>query len=513
MNRREMIEWCKRSPDIWDIIIIGGGATGLGAAIDAASRGFKTLLLERADFASGTSSRSTKLIHGGLRYLKQGKIDLVMEGLKERGLLCENAPHLVRHLGFVIPRTKWWEGPFYGIGMKVYDLLAGSLRIESSHIISKAETERALPTLAVQDLKGGILYYDGQFDDARLAIALAQTADDKGAVLLNYMPVTKLIKENGKVIGVQATDLETSEQYQLQGKVIINATGPFSDEIRTLDDSEAEPMIAPSQGIHLILDKSFFPANYALLVPKTSDGRLLFFVPWEDRLLLGTTDTPIDQIPIEPKPQAAEIDFLLKAAANYLTKKPKRSDILSIFTGIRPLVKTGSGASTASLSRNHVIKVSESGVITIAGGKWTTYRRMGQEVIDKAIAISDLDEKPCQTQNLKIHGYQLNSPSHYGTDEGLLDLLATEHPQWNKPLHPNLKIRAVEVIWAVRVEMARTVEDVLSRRTRSLLMNAKAARDIALDVAHIMAVEMGHGPSWERDQIAHFMALSESYLP
>jgi len=514
-----MIEWCKRSPDIWDVIIIGGGATGLGAAVDSAARGYKTLLLEQNDFAKGTSSRSTKLIHGGLRYLKQGNIALVMEALKERGLLFENAPHLISHLPFLIPHYKWWEKPFYGIGMKVYDLLAGHLGIEKSHTMSREETLEKLPTLISKNLVGGTIYYDGQFDDARLAINLAQTAADLDATLLNYMPVVSLIKKQGRVVGVEAIDLETNEPYQLHAKVVINATGAFTDGIRKLDDPKATSIIEPSQGIHLVLDRSFLPSDYAILIPATSDGRVLFFVPWHNHLLVGTTDTPVNTTPLEPRPLSEEIDFLLNYATQYLTRKPKRSDVFSVFAGLRPLVRAGKGKSTASLSRSHFIQVADSGLITICGGKWTTYRKMGEDVIEKAISVGDLEKKPCQTESLKLHGYMqgthttVDAWTLYGSNGTHLQALVKEHPEWGEKLHARLPYTPVEVIWAVRKEMARTLEDVLSRRTRALLLDVRAALEIAPKVAHLMAKELGKPDSWEKEQIEAFTMIASGYLP
>lgn len=518
MNRDEMLEYCKRSPDLWDVIIIGGGATGLGSALDAASRGYKTLLLEQSDFAKGTSSRSTKLIHGGLRYLKEGNIALVIEALKERGLLCQNAPHLVSHLGFLVPHYHWWEGLFYGIGLKIYDLLAGKLGMEKSLHLTRDQTLLRIPTIEPKELRGGAIYYDGQFDDARLAIAIAQTAVDQGAVAINYMPVTSFVKEKGFVAGVIAKDLERGEEYILRGKAIINATGVFSDALRKLDDPEAPRAIAPSQGIHLVLDRSFMPADTAVLIPKTDDNRILFFVPWHRHLMIGTTDTPIRDLSLEPRPLAEEIDFLLYHAARYLTRPPKREDIRSVFTGLRPLIQTEKVKTTAALSREHVIWISKSGLITITGGKWTTYRRMAQDAIDKAMVIGNLKKEACKTHHLRLHGYlpgrhSIDAWSMYGSDAKHLEELTHHHADWGHLLHPRLPYLPVEVIWAVRREMARTLEDVLARRTRSLLLDVEAALEIAPRVAHLMARELGRDETWEQGQVAHFRELAKNYLP
>ena len=521
MKREEGIEYCKRSPDLWDVIIIGGGATGLGAAVDAASRGYRTLLLEQSDFAKATSSRSTKLIHGGLRYLKQGNVALVIEALKERGLLCRNAPHLVSHLPFLVPNYHWWEGPFYGIGIKIYDLLAGELGLEPSEHLGREETLLRIPTLEPKDLRGGVVYYDGQFDDARLAIALAQTCADLGGVAINYMQVVSLIKEKGLVKGVVAKDLETGEEYRLHSKTVINATGVFTDSVRKMDAPDAEPIIEASQGIHIVLDRSFMPTDTAVLIPHTDDGRVVFFVPWHHHLLVGTTDTPVQNPEMEPRPLEEEIEFILKLSARYLTKHPKRSDILSVFAGLRPLVKSGKGKSTAALSRDHVIHVSPSGLISIAGGKWTTYRKMAQDVIDKAIVVGALKEVSCQTQNLRLHGYQkptatkkahLDAWRMYGSDGEEMQRWVDHHPQWGHLLDPRLPYLPVEIVWAVREEMARTLEDALARRTRSLFLDAKAALEIAPRVARIMAEELGKDPSWEQKELRRFEELAKGYL-
>lgn len=517
MIRDRMIREIEEQPDDWDVIIIGGGATGLGAAVDAASRGYKTLLLEQGDFAKGTSSRSTKLIHGGLRYLQQGNVSLVTEALKERGLLCQNAPHLVYHLPFLVPNYLWWEGPFYGIGLKVYDLLAGSLGIEKSKRLSKKETVEAIPTIETKNLRGGVIYYDGQFDDARLAITLAKTAVNNRAFAVNYMKVKKLIKKNTILTGVQVEDLETGKIYKLQSKVVINATGVFSDQILQLDDSKAKQLIAPSQGVHIVLPKSFQPNKMALLIPHTEDGRVIFLVPWHDRVLVGTTETFVKKPTLEPKPLKNEIEFLLKHAAHYLKKDPKKEDILSVFSGLRPLIKGETEKDTAALSRDHTIIVSSSGLITIAGGKWTTYRKMAEDVINKAIEIGGLPDRNCVTKTLKLNGWKTEqkSLSHlnlYGSDIQFLKEEMRNDKSLKELLHPNLPYLWVEVIWAIRKEMARTVEDILSRRTRALLLDAKASIEIAPQIAKCLAKELGKNESWEKSQVEAYLEIAKNYL-
>ena len=501
----------------WDLIIIGGGASGLGCAVDGASRGLKTLLLEQADFAKGSSSRSTKLIHGGLRYLKQGNLSLVTEALHERGLLCKNAPHLVSHLPFLVPLYHWWEGPFYGIGLKIYDLLAGSLGLEPSKSLSCEETLLRIPTLEPKDLRGGAIYYDGQFDDARLAIVLAQTAVDEGATCLNYFPVIDLLKEKGRICGVVAKDLESNKTYSFKAKVVINATGVFSDTMRLIDDPAAESIIEPSQGIHIVVDRSFMPTDTAILIPQTEDGRVLFFIPWHHHVLIGTTDTPIDKVSLEPMAQEQEIEYLLKITARYLTRPIHRKEILSVFAGLRPLVRSGKTSNTAALSRDHLILVSPSNLLTLAGGKWTTYRKMAQDTIDKALSIAHLPHIPCCTDTLRLHAYEegehpVDAWLSYGKDRYLLKDLIEQDPQLGKPIHPRLPYCFAEVIWAARHEMARTLEDVLARRTRSLLLDVRAALEAAPAVVHLLAKELKRSSHWEQEQLTAFEKLSEHYF-
>lgn len=513
MNREEMI---KTLDEEWDVIIIGGGATGLGAAVDSSSRGLKTLLVEQHDFAKATSSRSTKLIHGGLRYLQQGHIPLVLEALRERGRLCQNAPHLIYHRAFFVPSYHWWEGPFYGIGLKIYDMLAGRLGLEPSKHLSRDETISVLPTIEQKDLRGGTIYYDGQFDDSRLALTLALTAVDHGATVINYMKVVELIKENNHVCGVKVEDRETSQTYRVKGKVIINATGIFSDEVRHLDDPKTHKIVQPSQGVHIVLDQSFLESETAILIPHTEDGRVLFMVPWHDRVLVGTTDTAVETPSLEPVAQEEEIDFILKETGKYLTRHPTRDDILSVFAGLRPLISETGSKDTSAISRNHSILVSDSGLITIAGGKWTTFRKMAEDVINKALIVGGFEEIPCKTVDLKLHGYIENADpldpwSTYGTDGEKIKTLIKKDPSLDQFLDPKLPYLKGEVLWAVRHEMARTIEDFLSRRTRSLLLDAKLAVKVAPLVASLMAKELGKDKAWEKAQVASFTSLAQNY--
>lgn len=517
MDRAEMLFHLDEPHKVWDFVIVGGGATGLGTAIDGASRGFQTLCLEQSDFAKGTSSRSTKLIHGGLRYLQQGNISLVLEALKERCILRRNAPHLVHNLPFIVPRYDWWEGPFYGIGLKLYDALAGRHGFGSSQLLSLRETLERIPTIETHGLRGGVMYYDGQFDDARLAIDMAQTAVDQGATVINYMPVTDLLKKDGAVCGVAAQDAETGREFEIPAKCVINATGVFSDVLLQRDDPQASRLITPSQGTHIVLDASFLPGETAIMVPHTADGRVLFATPWHDRVIVGTTDILVDSTSLEPIPQAEEIEFLLSHAARYLTKDPSADDVLSIFAGLRPLVGSGKQASTATISRDHTVHISHSGLLTITGGKWTTYRKMAEDAIDQAATLAMLDDRPCVTRDLNLHGAHHHAERfgplrHYGSDAPQLSDLLREEPEFDQPLHPSFATRAGEVVWAVRHEMARTVEDFLARRTRALLLDARASMEAAPRVAHLMAQCLGRNAQWVDDQIDAYRRIATRYL-
>jgi glycerol-3-phosphate dehydrogenase len=503
----------------WDIIVVGGGATGAGVAIDGATRGYNVLLLEQSDFGKGTSSRSTKLVHGGVRYLEQGNVSLVMEALKERGLLLQNAPHLVRNLGFVVPNYDWWEAPFYGIGLKLYNLLAGKYGFGASRILSKEETLERLPTLNTEGLRGGVIYFDGQFDDSRLLINLVATAYEQGAVLLNYAQAAEVTRDaEGFVDGVVVRDLEAGEEFHAQAKVVVNATGPFCDDLRRKADPAVQPIIAPSQGIHLVFDASFLSGDSAIMVPHTSDGRVMFAIPWHGHTLVGTTDTPIREATLEPVALEQEIEFILGTASLYLAKKPARGDVLSVFAGIRPLVRSGDSGNTAALSRDHTIRIENSGLVTICGGKWTTYRHMAEDCVNQAATLARLPEKPCVTGHLNVHGYHLDSDkfghlSVYGSDAAGVQSLMAEDPALAEPLHPALPYTGAEVVWAARHEMARTVEDVLARRTRALFLNARAAIAMAPAVAHLCARELERSSGWETEQVRSFTGTARSYLP
>lgn len=514
-----MLERVRARREPWDLLVVGGGATGVGVAVDAAARGYAVLLLEQADFGKGTSSRSTKLVHGGVRYLEQGNIGLVMEALKERGLLRRNAPHLVKDLAFVVPNYDWWEAPFYGLGLKLYNLLSGKYGFGPSRILSRERTLERLPTLATEGLRGGVVYYDGQFDDARLLVNLVATAAEQGATLVNYAPVVALTRgDDGFVDGVVARDLESGDELRCRARVVVNATGPFCDRVRRLADPALPAMIAPSQGIHLVFDRSFLPGDSAIMVPRTRDGRVLFAIPWHGHTLVGTTDTPIDEPPLEPRPLAHEIAFVLETAGRYLERAPTRDDVLSVFVGVRPLVKVGESTNTAALSRDHTIHIDHSGLLTITGGKWTTYRNMAEDCVDQAATLARLPERECVTRTLRIHGapaddgVAIGPLAVYGTDAAAIAALQQHDAALASPLHPALPYTGAEVVWAVRAEMARTVEDVLARRTRALFLNARAAVAMAPRVAALMARELGRDDAWCAAEVVAFEALAGGYL-
>jgi glycerol-3-phosphate dehydrogenase len=516
MDRTEAFLKIQSCSKPFDIAIVGGGATGLGAAVDAASRGHTVALIEQADFAKGTSSRSTKLVHGGVRYLQQGNLSLVRHALRERELLYRNAPHLVRKLSFIIPTYSWQEGLFYGTGLKVYDRLAGSLSFGTSRCLSRAEIMHRLPTLEPSQLYGGVVYQDGQFDDARLAINLAQTATTLGAAVINYVGCIALMKHNGRVAGIRAKDMETEEAFDIPAKAVINATGVFVDAICQMDNSEQTSLVKPSQGIHIVLPREFLPGEDALLIPKTADGRVLFAIPWYGQVLLGTTDTPVDDPLLEPRAFPEEVRFILDHAAQYLVKAPTLNDITSIYAGLRPLVRSSESRKTSSISRDCRIVVSSSGLISITGGKWTTYRKMAEDAIDRAELVGGLTQRSCQTRTLQIHGWTHASITEtnlipYGSDAQAIRTLIRQHPNLSQRLHPNLEYQQAEVIWQIRHEMARQVEDVLARRTRLLFLNARASIECAPVVAQLMAQELELKAEWIETQLQSYRKLAEGY--
>ena len=519
MYKRETLVKQIQENSEWDVIVIGGGATGLGVALDATTRGYKTLLLEQVDFAKGTSSKSTKLLHGGVRYLAQGNIDLVKEALYERGLLLKNASHLVRNQSFIIPNYSWWDNFFYAVGLKVYDILAGKLSFGKSTRINKKETTSRLKIIKKKHLKGGVVYHDGQFDDSRLAINIVQTCIEYGAVILNHFKVKQLLKNNkGVVNGVVAKDGETNISYNLKAKVIINATGIFTNEILQMDNVEAKNIVRPSQGIHLVLDKTFLPGNDAIMIPKTDDGRVLFLVPWHNRVIVGTTDTLLNNYSLEPKALDEEVNFILSTANKYLNKKVSKADVLSIYAGLRPLAATKDNSErTKEISRSHKIIISNSELITITGGKWTTFRRMAEDTVNKAIAIGKLPNVSCKTKILQIHGsnesfHNVHYLNIYGSDQDNIQKLIMETPQLGEKLHSRLPYIKAEIIWVIRNEMARTVDDILARRVRALFLDAKAAIEVAPLVASMLAKELGKDKLWQKQQVKEFTSIANRYV-
>lgn len=502
----------------WDILVIGGGASGLGVAVDAATRGLRTVLLEAHDFAKGTSSRSTKLVHGGVRYMAQGQMALVTEALRERGRLLRNAPHLCHDQAFVIPCYRWWEKPYYRIGLGLYDLLAGKLSLGATRSLSKAETLKRLPGIQEKGLVGGILYHDGQFDDARLAVALARTAVDQGACVLNHARVVSLVKDDaGKVIGVEMEDALDGSRHVIHARVVINCTGVFSNAVLAMDSTDTTDHIVPSQGIHLVLDRSFLPGDASLMIPRTPDGRVLFAIPWQGKLVVGTTDIPVDAVSEEPKPLEAEIAFVLETVGRYLTRQPTRTDVLSMYAGLRPLAKQREGQRTAEISRGHRVLIANSGLVSLIGGKWTTYRSMAEDVLDRAVARFGLKAGPCVTADLPIAGKPVSSASAkdhlacHGSDADAIRAMIADDPSLGDRLHPAFPFTRAEVVFAVRHEMACTVEDVLARRVRLLFLDADAALHAAPKVAELMAKELQKEAAWVDEQVRSFTALAEGY--
>lgn len=518
MNRELNISKLDQN-NIWDIVVIGGGASGLGTALEAASRGYKTVLVEQSDFAKATSSRSTKLAHGGVRYLEQGDVALVLEALKERGILIKNAPHLVSKQEFVIPNYEWWDAPFYTIGLKVYDLMSGKYGFGASEYINKETVISKLPNLLEKELSSGVIYYDGQFDDSRLAISLAQTITDNGGLTLNYMRVNNLIKNrSGMVKGVRITDEESGEEHNIRARVVINATGVFADEIIRMDDPTADKTIVVSQGVHLVVDKKFLDSDTALMIPKTSDGRVLFAVPWHDKVILGTTDTPVPEATLEPRALEEEVDFILNTCSQYLKLTPSRKDVLSVYAGLRPLAAPErEGKETKEISRGHYINISLAGLVSIIGGKWTTYRKIGEDAVNNAILMGGLKDRPSISMQMPLHGYMMGADENnhlrwYGSDALKIRTIIDKNPKLGEKIIENYPFFKAEVVWAVRSEMARTVEDFLARRIRLLFIDAQAAIEAAPTVAKLMADELGQRRKWQRLQIEAFTNLAKGYL-
>jgi glycerol-3-phosphate dehydrogenase len=518
-TREEALKEIGRAAPPWDVLVIGGGATGLGAAVEAASRGYCTLLIEKFDFCKGTSSRSTKLVHGGVRYLQQLNLTLVLDALRERGHMMRNAPHLVHDLSFVVPAYSFPSLPYYGLGLKVYESMSGRLSLGRSRLLSRSETLERLPGVHANGLCGGILYHDGQFDDARYAIALMRTLEDLGGTAVNYVEAIGMIERGGRIIGVKVHDQMQDQAFDLPAKVVINACGVHAGETLALDGAQHHrSMLALSQGTHFVLPRAFLPGTSAMMIPKTADGRVLFAIPWHGATMVGTTDEPVDRAPAESRAMTSERQFLLDHITRYFDRKPKPEEVLSMWSGLRPLVRK-SGAATSQLSRDHTVLVSSSGLVTVVGGKWTTYRRMGQDAIDRAANVASLPERKSRTLEMKLHGWTEIAPTAdsewervYGSDLPALHELSKQDPFLEEPLHSRLPYRKREVIWAARYEMARTVEDVLARRTRALFLDARAAIEVAPVVAKLLAQELKRDDAWRDSQVHSFTELAKGYL-
>lgn len=517
IERSELLRRLGEQAKLWDVLVIGGGASGFGAAVEAAARGYRTLLIERFDFAKGTSSRSTKLVHGGVRYLEQLNVTLVLDALRERGHMLRNAPHLVHDLSFVVPAYSYLTLPYYGVGLKVYEGLSGRLSFGASKLLSRDQTLTMLPGIASKGLRGGVLYHDGQFDDARYIVTLLRTFQELGGQAINYVEVTGLLQQSGKTVGVRALDSEENSTFELQAKVVVNATGVFSEDILAMDGTSRGSLLAVSQGTHFVLPHSFLPAKAALMVPKTADGRVLFAIPWHGATLVGTTDEAVDHASIEPRSMHSERNFLFEHIDQYLGRRPKIEEILSVWSGLRPLVRKGNGK-TSKLSRDHTVLISKTGVITVTGGKWTTYRRMGQDTIDHAAEVAGLPRVASRTLELKLHGWIhqttdiAESERVYGTDLSAIQRLSSEDEALENLLHPRLPYRFREVVWAARYEMARTVEDVLARRTRALFLDARAAIEAAPAVADLLAKELDRSKAWRDEDLQRFLTLAQGYV-
>ncbi len=517
-RNRLVLQLDKQALKMWDVIVIGGGATGLGIALDSLTRGYSTLLLEQSDFSKGTSSRSTKLIHGGVRYLAQGDVFLVMEALHERGLMLKNAPHLTANQDFIIPAYKWRDVVLYFVGLKFYDLLSGRLSMGKSYFIGRRKTLQRLPALNPAGLLGGIVYHDGQFDDSRMALAIAGACIDNGGIVLNYFRITSLLKNaEGNITGVKAEDIISGKEYSLNARVVINATGVFADEIHRMDDPGSRPTIRPSQGVHIVFDNTFLNSSSALMIPKTDDGRVLFAIPWYGKMVVGTTDTPLDMISEEPVALDEEVEFILRTAGKYLARKPEKDDIRCIFAGLRPLAADPDNpSSTKEVSRRHKITLYPSGLLSIIGGKWTSYRRMAEETIDKAIKADFLPERKCVTRDLKF--FPDGKPSTgdrlkiYGEGAAEIQSMIEDDISAGELLHERLPYTKAEIAWISRNEMPVTLEDMLARRTRSLFLDVRASQEAAPMAAKIMAREMDFDEEWQQKQVAEYNLLIKNYL-
>ena len=516
MKRNEQLKKINDSEKEWDLVVIGGGSSGLGVALDAVSRNLSVILIDKSDFAKGTSSKSTKLLHGGVRYLANGTLGLVFEALKERGLILENANHLTKKIPFIIPAYNAWELIKYFVGLKLYDWMSIQWSIGKSSYISKNEILEKMPHLISKNLIGGIKYYDGQFDDARLAVDLAKTINNFGGVTLNYMKVNKIKKsESNKISGLEIKDKISGNTYNIKAKMVVNATGVFTDQIIKLDNKKETDLIQPSQGTHIVLPGTLGIKNEALMIPKTSDGRVLFLIPWKNKILVGTTDTLVEKANLDPEANEHEINFILETVNKYITSKVEKKDILSIFTGLRPLAKTSDISKTKEISRSHKIIISNSNLVSIVGGKWTTFRKMGEEVVDLFYKITGEKINKSSSKNIKIHGHTKKKIkghlSIYGSDYEKIKSLIKENPSFIKKLHPNYPYLVGEVIWSIRHEMAVTLEDVLCRRIGLLFIDTQASIEVSKKVISIMKIELKKDDKWAENDLIKFLKLAKKY--
>ena len=501
---------------VFDLAVMGGGATGLALALDAARRGLKVGLFESHDFASGTSSRSTKLLHGGVRYLAQGQLGLVHEALAERSALLQTAPHLAQPLSFVMPAYRWWQMPFYGIGLSLYDLMAGPARLGRTRWLSRHDTLQALPGVREAGLLGGVAYWDGQFDDARMALAFAQTAHKLGAQLFNHTEVASLQRDSDGFTTLALRERLHLQHSEVRARCVVNATGVWVDQLRQhapSDPAHTTQLVSPSQGVHLVVDRAFLPGNQALLVPRTRDGRVLFAVPWLGKLVLGTTDTPRHDLPREPQAFEHERQFILNEASAVLQRPVHGSDVLSQWVGLRPLVAPHQNKATATLSRSHTIVQDADGLVSVVGGKWTTCRAMAADVLTHCMAHGLLPQRAPAARPEPLLGAPAPGdtpvPLHQPPGMHLYGSLAPEVlacPGADKPI--GMGLTEAMVRHAVRHEFACCVEDVLARRWRSLFLDAREAARMAPEVNAILLDEGVATPGLEE-----FLQLCRQYLP
>ncbi|XP_033728264.1 glycerol-3-phosphate dehydrogenase, mitochondrial-like isoform X2 [Pecten maximus] len=537
--RAQLIESLKR--DEFDVLVIGGGATGSGVAVDAVSRGLKTALVEKYDFGSGTSSRSTKLIHGGVRYLEKAVFNLdleqyrmVKEALTERANLIDIAPHLAYPFPIMLPIYKYWQIPYFWLGIKAYDFVAGKQNLKSSYYLGRKKALEIFPMLKKDKLRGALVYYDGQHDDARMNVSLAITAVRLGGSVMNYVEVLEVLKtpdSEGKpvVSGARVRDRMTGEEWNVKAKCVINATGPYTDRIRTMANPEEKKICQPSQGVHVVLPDYYSPTSMGLLDPATSDGRIIFFLPWQKVTIAGTTDEACEVTDF-PSPTEKEIQFILSEIRHYLDPdvEIRRGDVLSAWCGIRPLVSDPNKADTQSIARNHIIEVTPDNLITIAGGKWTTYRHMAEETVDRAIAVCNLEPKAkCRTKGLLLdgaHGYTptffIRLVQDFGLENDVAQHLASTYgdkafkvaklasltgkrwPVVGKRLHEEFPYIEAEVRYAVKEYACRAI-DVLARRTRLTFCNVHAAEEALPRIVEIMAEELKWDKKKQKDEIEH----------